>query len=265
MHSISSSIKAASWADLRKARQTTCTTVNKSMQSFFVRLRPNSLTADIDLLLDDLKTGTRFTKPLCERCAMHSTASIWRGRGSNIYNSLPQAMGKTNRTASPRIRGELRKNRWIEKNPTRSRSSQSFSQATESTFSGNRRVKILCHLTALRKVSRRSRSRNSHSPRRSYRLLRTNQKTPYRQQIFENLVPTVREQRSSRQFIIASHDANVVVSGDVERVIVLPPEASEQPTVGTLFDAAVRQSAITLLEGGDRAFQLRQKRYGDYV
>ena len=45
--------------------------------------------------------------------------------------------------------------------------------------------------------------------------------------IFENLVPTVREQRSSRQFIIASHDANVVVSGDVERVIVLPPEASE--------------------------------------
>ena len=83
--------------------------------------------------------------------------------------------------------------------------------------------------------------------------------------IFENLVPTVREQRSSRQFIIASHDANVVVSGDVERVIVLPPEASEQPIVGTLFDALVRERAITLLEGGDRAFQLRQKRYGDYV
>ena len=86
--------------------------------------------------------------------------------------------------------------------------------------------------------------------------------------IFANLVPTIRKQRSSRQFIIASHDANVVVSGDVERVIVLSPEASEQPIVGTLFDALVRERANTLLallEGGDRAFQLRQKRYGDCV
>lgn len=82
--------------------------------------------------------------------------------------------------------------------------------------------------------------------------------------IFENLVPTIREQRASRQFIIASHDANVVVSGDMERVIVLPPEASEQPIVGTLFDASIRTSAITLLEGGDRAFELRRRRYGNY-
>ena len=82
--------------------------------------------------------------------------------------------------------------------------------------------------------------------------------------IFENLVPTLREQRASRQFIIASHDANVVVSGDMERVIVLPPEASEQPVVGTLFDASVRASALALLEGGDRAFELRRRRYGNY-
>ena len=82
--------------------------------------------------------------------------------------------------------------------------------------------------------------------------------------IFENLVPTVREQRAFRQFIIASHDANVVVSGDMERVIVFPPEASKQPIVGTLFDASIRESAITLLEGGDRAFELRRQRYGDY-
>ena len=31
--------------------------------------------------------------------------------------------------------------------------------------------------------------------------------------IFENLVPTLRQQRASRQFIIVSHDANIVVSG----------------------------------------------------
>ena len=82
--------------------------------------------------------------------------------------------------------------------------------------------------------------------------------------VFENLVPTVREQRKSRQFIIASHDANVVVSGDMDRVIVLPPEASEQPVEGTLFDKSIRESAINLLEGGDQAFELRRRRYGDF-
>ena len=37
-----------SWADLRQARKVACTTVNKSMTSFFVRLTPDSLTTDID-------------------------------------------------------------------------------------------------------------------------------------------------------------------------------------------------------------------------
>ena len=82
--------------------------------------------------------------------------------------------------------------------------------------------------------------------------------------VFEKLVPTVREQRVSRQFIIASHDANVVVSGDMDRVIVLPTDPSDQPLVGTLFDKPIRESAIALLEGGDRAFELRRRRYGDY-
>lgn len=76
--------------------------------------------------------------------------------------------------------------------------------------------------------------------------------------VFEHIVPTLREQRASRQFILASHDANIVVAGDVERVIVLG-SASD---VGTLADDPIRQRAIDLLEGGQEAFQLRWQRYG---
>ena len=82
--------------------------------------------------------------------------------------------------------------------------------------------------------------------------------------VFDSLVPTIRNQRSRRQFIVASHDANVVVAGDVERVIALPPDACDEPTSGTLFDQSIKDRAIALLEGGDEAFEIRRKRYGDY-
>lgn len=77
------------------------------------------------------------------------------------------------------------------------------------------------------------------------------------QAVFDNLVPTIRRQRSSRQFILASHDANIVVAGDAERVWVL----GEEVTSGTLFDPSIRSAALELLEGGETAFQLRDRRY----
>lgn len=77
------------------------------------------------------------------------------------------------------------------------------------------------------------------------------------QAVFDNLVPTIRRQRSNRQFILASHDANIVVAGDAERVWVL----GEGVTSGTLFDPFIRSAALELLEGGETAFQLRDRRY----
>ena len=82
--------------------------------------------------------------------------------------------------------------------------------------------------------------------------------------VFEKLVPTIRLQRAARQFIVASHDANVVVSGDVENVIVLPADPGDEPIQGTLFDPEIRKHAVDLLEGGEQAFKLRKERYGEY-
>jgi len=79
------------------------------------------------------------------------------------------------------------------------------------------------------------------------------------QNVYANLVPTLREQRSERQFLLASHDANIVVASDVERIHVLRP--GDAHISGTLFDERVRDSAIEILEGGREAFGVRAKRY----
>jgi hypothetical protein len=80
--------------------------------------------------------------------------------------------------------------------------------------------------------------------------------------VFDSLVPTIRTQRAHRQFIIASHDANIVVAGDVERVYVLTGDSTKEASVGTLFDDQIRTHALAHLEGGARAFQIRQRRDG---
>jgi hypothetical protein len=79
--------------------------------------------------------------------------------------------------------------------------------------------------------------------------------------VFESLVPTLREQRVSRQFIVVSHDANIVVASDIEQVIVLDATDDGGHHVGGLSDALVRDAALEHLEGGAKAFDLRAARY----
>ena len=257
---------STSWAALRNARQMACTAVNKSMPSFFVRLSPDNLTKDIDQLLDDLKTGTRLHEASVEetRDALDRKCFVRAAIGHLQFpTSGDDQVGLDEVSANARKIAQVSMDRekfdgiaklavlWpsdgidILQKPT-GKEPVPFDSLTEG-------LKAL----AIKEISFAASQLPAVTDQPEDAVPTT--------AIFENLVPTVREQRASRQFIIASHDANVVVSGDMERVIVLPAEASEQPTVGTLFDAPIRASAITLLEGGDRAFELRRKRYGDYV
>ena len=255
-----------SWADLRQARQAACTAVNKSMPSFFVRLSPDNLTTDIDQLLSDLRTGTY----------LHD-ASVQETREALDRKYF--------------VREAIRHRQF----PTSGAEQQDLDEATVSArkiaqesmnrdkFDGIARLAVLWPNDGIEILQKQAGADPVpfDSLTEGLKALAIKEISFAASQlpavtdqpedavpttaIFENLVPTVREQRASRQFIIASHDANVVVSGDMEQVIVLSAEASEQPTVGTLFDASIRASAITLLEGGYRAFELRRKRYGDYV
>ena len=254
-----------SWATLRQAREMACTAVNKSMPSFFVQLSLDSQTADIDQLLNDLRIGTHLHEASVQE-ARHALdrksfvrAAIRHLQFPTLDDDLQgmdEATVNARRVAHVSMDREkfdgiaqlavlwpsdgieiLRKQKGADPVP--------FDNLTEG-------LKAL----AIKEISLAASQLPAVTDQPEDAVPTT--------AIFENLVPTVREQRAFRQFIIASHDANVVVSGDMERVIVLPPMASVQPIVGTLFDAAIRESAIALLEGGNRAFELRRKRYGDY-
>ena len=76
-----------------------------------------------------------------------------------------------------------------------------------------------------------------------------------------NLVPTLREQRADRQFIVISHDANIVVASDMEQITVLDATPDGSPYTGGLFDEVVRDAALEHLEGGREAFALRASLY----
>ena len=86
--------------------------------------------------------------------------------------------------------------------------------------------------------------------------------------MFQELVPQFREARKRRQVIIVTHNANLVVNTDADQVIVAKsaqldsgglPQISYQ--CGSLENAAIRKLVCEILEGGERAFLERERRY----
>lgn len=86
--------------------------------------------------------------------------------------------------------------------------------------------------------------------------------------VFEELVPHFREARKRRQIIVVTHNANLVVNTDADQVIVAKSSRSTNgglPIIlyrsGSLENAEIRQSVCEILEGGERAFLERERRY----
>lgn len=86
--------------------------------------------------------------------------------------------------------------------------------------------------------------------------------------ISEGIVPKMREEKRRRQFIFATHNANIPVLGDAELIVGL--SARNDPSQGALADKhmgaidsrGVRELVEEVLEGGKRAFELRRLKYG---
>lgn len=80
--------------------------------------------------------------------------------------------------------------------------------------------------------------------------------------IYELVVKKVKENKSSRQVIVVTHNPNIVVNGDSELVICLH-EAGGQINLqssGSLQEAAVRKSVCDIMEGGRSALEQRYRR-----
>ncbi|MCE2438826.1 MAG: AAA family ATPase [Candidatus Latescibacteria bacterium] len=88
--------------------------------------------------------------------------------------------------------------------------------------------------------------------------------------ITEGVVPRMREEKQRRQFIFASHNANIPVLGDAELILGLSAageadggRARVAPEhAGSIDSRMVRELVEEILEGGREAFETRRRKYG---
>ena len=79
--------------------------------------------------------------------------------------------------------------------------------------------------------------------------------------IYDLIVKQLRETKSKRQFIVVTHNANIVVNGDAE--MVLPLFVSGQSYLNqpaSIQEVGIRERICAVLEGGQKAFEQRYKR-----
>lgn len=88
--------------------------------------------------------------------------------------------------------------------------------------------------------------------------------------ITEGVVPKMREEKRRRQFVFATHNANIPVLGDAELIVGLKAsgEAGQGHAeilpehMGSIDACPVRELVEEVLEGGKEAFEMRRLKYG---
>lgn len=79
--------------------------------------------------------------------------------------------------------------------------------------------------------------------------------------IFDTVVASIQKVRGSRQMIFVTHNPNIPVLGDAEKVVVLKSDGmnATKQKEGTVDDC--KNEIVMLLEGGEEAFKRRKERY----
>lgn len=79
--------------------------------------------------------------------------------------------------------------------------------------------------------------------------------------VCESVVSSVRKVKSRRQLVFVTHNANIPVLADAEKVFVLESDGvrARLATEGNVDEC--RDAIVNLLEGGEEAFKRRQERY----
>ncbi len=82
--------------------------------------------------------------------------------------------------------------------------------------------------------------------------------------IADHIVKVIRTSKTNRQFIFATHNANIPVFGDAEWIGVLSEEdqRAKLKACGSIDAPEVKDLAADILEGGREAFNRRREKYG---
>lgn len=84
------------------------------------------------------------------------------------------------------------------------------------------------------------------------------------QVIYKELVQTIKREKSKMQFVFATHNANIPVLGDAERVVKIEYDADKdrfQLFQGTIDTGDTHKSIVDIMEGGEEAFKRRNDIY----
>lgn len=76
------------------------------------------------------------------------------------------------------------------------------------------------------------------------------------------LVPLIRDQKMKRQIVLVTRDANIVMGGDAELVLILDKDSSgTKLSLATIENKELRPQYIWILDGGETAFRKREEKY----
>jgi len=81
--------------------------------------------------------------------------------------------------------------------------------------------------------------------------------------IYNQIVKKIRKEKSSRQFIFTTHNANILVAGDADMSHVLSASADKGyiKSSGGIDRLDTNRLVLLHLEGGHEAFHLRAQKY----
>lgn len=85
--------------------------------------------------------------------------------------------------------------------------------------------------------------------------------------VFEDITTPIRSRKEQRQFLLTTHNPTVAVAGDADRFQVLKATSSttDISVHGAIERKDVRKEIILHLEGGERSFELKTKKYKKHL
>jgi hypothetical protein len=81
--------------------------------------------------------------------------------------------------------------------------------------------------------------------------------------IWEDMCLRLRRSKRNRQFIFTTHNSSLAVASDSDKFVVLQADARRGLVFldGAIDTEDVRDEVITLLEGGEKTYLLKQRKY----
>jgi len=82
--------------------------------------------------------------------------------------------------------------------------------------------------------------------------------------VVDDVVKKLRAEKEKRQFVIATHNANITISADSELILALDANDKYgwEQTSGSIDDQKVKEAVERIIEGGKDVFLLRKEKYG---